>query len=399
MTTHLDAANDYAEATFGGIPQDTLQAFSAAAKALADTLPTGSWPLVDGYLAEPVPGDPVHQAYYWSIVLRELRGGVHTEAVIAAGLSGAEACQLDHAGSYFALHGYGDEDRAEETEELVATRLAVEVETSNRMAALLEVLDDAQRAALADGAIALHEAVASPVAAASAAPSRGLQLTVPDHGPSTELAGPPARIRLDRSNTAGRNPDGWTSWPTSAAPLPRIDLPGHGSSTTGSDPSSYDTVAEDVFADLPQPTGAVGFSAGAEILLRIAAAHPGCFDRLVLLGVGDNVFEPSDPARLAAALEGDAEPEDIQARLFYRMAVSSGNDPASLAAFLRRRREPLRDEQLSVVTCPVLVVLGDRDMTTTADRLVAALPSSTLASVPGVDHSPLPPTSGSSTPP
>jgi pimeloyl-ACP methyl ester carboxylesterase len=165
-----------------------------------------------------------------------------------------------------------------------------------------------------------------------------------------------------------------------------IDLPGHGSSTTGSDPSSYDTVAEDVFADLPQPTGAVGFSAGAEILLRIAAAHPGCFDRLVLLGVGDNVFEPSDPTRLAAALEGDAEPEDIQARLFYRMAVSSGNDPASLAAFLRRRREPLRDEELSVVTCPVLVVLGDRDMTTTADRLVAALPSSTLVSVPGVDH-------------
>jgi hypothetical protein len=34
------------------------------------------------------------------------------------------------------------------------------------MAALLEVLDDAQRAALAHGAIALHEAVTAPVAAA-----------------------------------------------------------------------------------------------------------------------------------------------------------------------------------------------------------------------------------------
>lgn len=167
---------------------------------------------------------------------------------------------------------------------------------------------------------------------------------------------------------------------------PRIDLPGHGTSTPGTDPSAYATVAEDVFAALPQPTGAVGFSAGAEILLRIAAAHRDCFDRLVLLGVGDNVFEPSDPTRLAAALEGDAEPEDIQARLFYRMAVSSGNDPSSLSAFLRRPREPLREEELSVVTCPVLVVLGDRDMTTTADRLVAALPSSTLVSVPGVDH-------------
>jgi hypothetical protein len=166
VATHLDAANDYAEATFGGIPAETLQGFSVAAKALADRLPHGRWPLVDGYLAQGMPGDPVHQAYYWSIVLRELRGGVHTEAVIAAGLSGAEACQLDHAGSYFALHGYGDEDRAEETEALVATRLAVEVETSNRMAGLLEGLDDAQRVALAQGAIALHEAVAAPVAAA-----------------------------------------------------------------------------------------------------------------------------------------------------------------------------------------------------------------------------------------
>jgi pimeloyl-ACP methyl ester carboxylesterase len=167
---------------------------------------------------------------------------------------------------------------------------------------------------------------------------------------------------------------------------PRIDLPGHGSSTPATDPSAYATAAEDVFAALPQPTDAVGFSAGAEILLRVAAAHPDCFYRLVLLGVGDNVFEPSDPTMLAAALEGDAEPEDIQARLFYRMAISSGNDPKSLSAFLRRPREPLRDEELSMITCPVLVVLGDRDMTTTADRLVTALPSATLVSVPGVDH-------------
>jgi pimeloyl-ACP methyl ester carboxylesterase len=167
---------------------------------------------------------------------------------------------------------------------------------------------------------------------------------------------------------------------------PRIDLPGHGSSTPETDPSAYATAAEDVFAALPQPTDAVGFSAGAEILLRIAAAHPDCFHRLVLLGVGDNVFEPSDPTTLAAALEGAAEPEDIQARLFYRMAMSSGNDPKSLSAFLRRPREPLRDEELSMITFPVLVVLGDRDMTTTADRLVTALPSATLVSVPGVDH-------------
>ena len=96
-----------------------------------------------------MPTDPVHEAYYWSIVLRELRGGVHTEAVVDVGLTAAEACQLDHGGLSFALHGYRDEDRAEETDELVATRLAAETDTSKRMAVLLETLDDTQRQALA----------------------------------------------------------------------------------------------------------------------------------------------------------------------------------------------------------------------------------------------------------
>ena len=86
------------------------------------------------------------------------------------------------------------------------------------------------------------------------------------------------------------------------------------------------------------------------------------------------------------ALESDEEPDDIQARLFHRLALSAGNDPQSLSAFLRRRRSPVRTEDLAAVTCPVLVVLGDRDMGGRADRLVAELPSATLVMLPGVDH-------------
>ncbi len=167
---------------------------------------------------------------------------------------------------------------------------------------------------------------------------------------------------------------------------PPIDLPGHGSSRREVDPSAYASVAEDVFALLPQPANAVGFSAGGELLLRMAIAHPGCFERLALLGLGDNVFDSADPSTLADSLEAGAEPEDVQARLFHRLAASSGNDPAALSAFLRRPRQPIRAVDLSTVTCPVLVVLGDRDMTRTADRLVAALPAASFVSVPGVDH-------------
>jgi pimeloyl-ACP methyl ester carboxylesterase len=167
---------------------------------------------------------------------------------------------------------------------------------------------------------------------------------------------------------------------------PDFDLPAHGTSVRSTDPASYAAVDEEVAVRIPPSTAAVGFSAGAEILLRIAVAHPGTFPRLVLLGLGDNLFETSDSRALVDALEGGGAPEDIQARVFTRLAETTGNDPSALAAFLQRPRRPVREEDLAAVTCPVLVVLGDQDFVGTADRLVGALPSATLVAVPGVDH-------------
>jgi pimeloyl-ACP methyl ester carboxylesterase len=168
--------------------------------------------------------------------------------------------------------------------------------------------------------------------------------------------------------------------------VPVIDLPGHGSSDRSGDPAAYGSVEEKVASRMPEPTSAVGFSAGAQILLRIAVAHPRRFDRLVLLGVGDNVFEESDNSSIVEALESGAEPENVQARVFTRLAASTGNDPKALAAYLRRSAPRLTPGDLAVVTCPVLVVLGQQDFVPSADRLVEALPSATLVSVPGVDH-------------
>ncbi len=169
---------------------------------------------------------------------------------------------------------------------------------------------------------------------------------------------------------------------------PEIDLPGHGGSSGPTDPEAYTQVEEEVFQALPAPgpLSAVGFSAGADLLLRLAIAHPGHFERIALLGLGDNVFETRDASTLARALESEDEPEDVVARLFYRLAASAGNDPRALSAFIRRARPPIREEDLATVTCPVLVVLGDRDMTTSAARLVSALPSASLVTLAGVDH-------------
>jgi pimeloyl-ACP methyl ester carboxylesterase len=169
--------------------------------------------------------------------------------------------------------------------------------------------------------------------------------------------------------------------------VPEIDLPGHGSSSRPTDPEDYAEVESEVLGLLPPSVrNAVGFSAGGDLLLRMAIANPGRFERIALLGVGDNVFQDADPSTIVDALEGDDEPEDVQARLFRRLALSTGNDAKALSAFIRRPRPPLREEDLATLTCPVLVVLGDRDMVGPADRLVAALPSASLVTLAGVDH-------------
>jgi len=170
--------------------------------------------------------------------------------------------------------------------------------------------------------------------------------------------------------------------------VPPIDLPAHGSSPPLTDPADYGHVDEEVRSALPEdgPIAGVGFSAGAELLLRLAVAEPERFDRIVLLGLGDNALESGDPAALVTALESSDEPQDVRARTFRRLARSAGNDPKALSAFLRRPRQSLTEEDLSRLACPVLVVLGDRDWVGPADRLLAALPSASLVSLSGVDH-------------
>ena len=170
-------------------------------------------------------------------------------------------------------------------------------------------------------------------------------------------------------------------------PVAAVDLLGHGTAPRPTDPAAYAEVDDLVDRALPDgPLDAVGFSAGAAILLHLAVDHPGRFGRLALLGLGDNVFGGTEPMVTIDALEGRAGPEDVQGRLFRRLADSAGNDPEALVAFLRRPSRTLTEAELATVECPVLLVLGDRDFVGGADRLVAALSRAELVILPGVDH-------------
>jgi pimeloyl-ACP methyl ester carboxylesterase len=168
-----------------------------------------------------------------------------------------------------------------------------------------------------------------------------------------------------------------------------IDLPGHGGRPGFEDPDDYGRLDEVVAAELPDGTvDAVGFSAGARILLRLAAAQPERFDKLVLAGIGEGTTSTDSQGTLADAVEQTKADEvaDPIARHFVALAESSGSDIDAVLHILRRPGLSLSDVELSNVSADVLVVLGDRDHAGPGEPLVARLPHAKLVMLPGVDH-------------
>ena len=167
-----------------------------------------------------------------------------------------------------------------------------------------------------------------------------------------------------------------------------VDLLGHGSAPKPHDPAEYADMGARVLAVLPADgkVDAVGFSMGARTLVEVASAHPERFGKLVLAGVGDNLFASGDKEALAHAIEtGDGGPGGVAA-LFVSFAAGSGNDPKALAACMRREEPPITDEQLARITNETLVVLGDKDFVGKGERLTEALPNATLKYLRNVEH-------------
>lgn len=169
-----------------------------------------------------------------------------------------------------------------------------------------------------------------------------------------------------------------------------VDLLGHGEAEKPTDPAEYENLEKWVIQALPEggPVDAIGFSLGGQLLLRIAAEMPHRFRKVVVGGVGDNIFESRSAEQAAAAIENGApgEGDHETAGAFARFAQAPGNVPAALAACMRRAVSPITEEELSHVTVPVVVVLGDRDFAGPADRLMAALPDARLVTLTGADH-------------
>ncbi len=163
---YIEAAYAYADDTFGAIDRGVLGAFAHAARNVANAVAPGRHALFDGYAKFEPPASAVHAAYLGAILLRELRGGIHIDAVHEVEMTPEEAAYL-HDPSIFRLHGYSDDDVPEVTPELEAKKRRAEELTTDGVASYLEVLNENEREALLAGALAMQEATKNPVPVSS----------------------------------------------------------------------------------------------------------------------------------------------------------------------------------------------------------------------------------------
>jgi len=169
-----------------------------------------------------------------------------------------------------------------------------------------------------------------------------------------------------------------------------VDLDGHGTSPMKShDPADYAELEARLLASLPDgPLDGVGFSAGARVLLVMASLEPAKWGRLVVAGVGRNLFERdvAGAERIALGVAGGAADDDPFAQVFGRYASEAGQDADALAAFMRRPHAPLGANELHRIAAPTAVVLGTEDFAGPADPLLNALADAELFTLPRVDH-------------
>ncbi len=178
-----------------------------------------------------------------------------------------------------------------------------------------------------------------------------------------------------------------------------VDLLGHGDAPRPHQPAAYADLGARVREAVPQgPIDAVGFSLGATVLLRLAAAHPGLIRRLVAGGVGEQSLVERDSESLArivekgsAAVSGQSDSDSVSethelGRAFTQFADAADNDRLALAACLRRPpAEPLRD-LLGRIDAEVLVVTGDKDFVGDPQVLASMIPRGTAKKLRGIDH-------------
>lgn len=171
-----------------------------------------------------------------------------------------------------------------------------------------------------------------------------------------------------------------------------LDMRGHGQSDNPAGELRMEQLAEDVH-DLVRHLGyrqihLLGFSGGASTAVHFAARHPDMLHSLIL--ASNNMDK--DEARVRNGFWNPERQRREEPIWWQTMKKIHRLDPSVLLGWWEAEdgRQPgFTREMLGAVTCPALVVGGDRDPIIPLDqslKLYRALPNAQLAILPGVGH-------------
>lgn len=146
-TRYAGAADAWGKAHLSGFAG--ARRFNELAEKVVNSVDPVGLSLFAGLRSEPLSGEPVSRTYRLVTWLRELRGCLHINAVVAEGLNGLEAVLASENGSFFAkLHGY--QEPYPDVSHLGDRRASAEETTSRLMAGIYErALSAAERAEFA----------------------------------------------------------------------------------------------------------------------------------------------------------------------------------------------------------------------------------------------------------
>lgn len=149
-----------------------------------------------------------------------------------------------------------------------------------------------------------------------------------------------------------------------------IDNRGHGESEKLYDPERYSAsiMADDAARLIDHlgigPTFVMGYSMGARIAAFLTMQRPDLVKKAVFAGLAARMVTGVGGAEVIAdAMEAESldAVRDPGGRAFRVFAQQTNSDLKALAACMRSSRVKIGEEALARITCPVLVVAGDKD--------------------------------------
>jgi pimeloyl-ACP methyl ester carboxylesterase len=192
--------------------------------------------------------------------------------------------------------------------------------------------------------------------------------------------------------------ESWSAQRSALAQHYQVWLPerrGHGRTHDVEGPITYDNMAADTIAFMEAAgiaaANIVGWSDGGSVGLIVALRRPDLVRKLVCIGT------PANLDGLGPEFRNEADEmslEGLSPTLSEPYQALSPDGPDHLAVVFEKikhlwRTEPrMTLDELRLVSSPTLFILGDHDIVTIehAAAMVASVPDSQLALVPGTDH-------------